>query len=131
MGSLRAILYTKAPRAARESFGRVFSLTPGYAARPPRVLTWRNELAYFVGVVMELRQIVDRYLAASGGYGKVAPLSALGLSRAEAESAFNVLDEDYNISRYFHFQCAAGANFTINGFPQTHLSIDAEIQSIL
>ncbi len=39
--------------------------------------------------------------------------------------------EDYHISRYFHFECASGANFQINGFPQTHVSIDAEIQSIL
>jgi hypothetical protein len=80
---------------------------------------------------MNLREIVEKYLAASGGYGKTVSLSSLGLSRADAEKAFDVLDEDYNISRYFHFQCAAGANFTINGFPQTHLSIDSEIQSIL
>ncbi|HXA56641.1 MAG TPA: hypothetical protein VNU84_04330 [Candidatus Acidoferrum sp.] len=80
---------------------------------------------------MSLRDIVEKYLAASGGYGKTVALSSLGLSRAEAEKAFDILDEDYNISRYFHFQCAAGANFTINGFPQTHLSIDPDIQSIL
>jgi hypothetical protein len=80
---------------------------------------------------MMLREIVDKYLAAAGDYGKTVPLSALGLSRAEAEKAFDVLDEDYNISRFFHFQCAAGANYTINGFPQSHLSIDADVQSIL
>jgi hypothetical protein len=80
---------------------------------------------------MSLREIVDRYLKAAGGYGKTVPLSALGLSQKEAESAFGVLDEDYHISRFFHFQCAAGANYTINGFPQSHLSIDAEVQSIL
>ena len=80
---------------------------------------------------MTLREVVDKYLAAAGGYGKTVPLSALGLSRAEAEKTFDALDEDYNISRFFHFQCAAGANFTINGFPQSHLSIDAEVQSIL
>jgi hypothetical protein len=78
-----------------------------------------------------LREVVEKYLAVSGGYGKVVSLSALGLSRADAEKAFNALDEDYNISRFFHFQCAAGANYTINGFPQTHLSIDSDIQSIL
>jgi hypothetical protein len=80
---------------------------------------------------MTLREIVDKYLAAAGGYGKTVPLSSLGISRADAEKAFDILDEDYNISRYFHFQCAAGANFTINGFPQSHLSIDPEIQTIL
>lgn len=80
---------------------------------------------------MTLQQIVDRYLAAAGAYGKTIPLSALGLSRNEAEQVFGVLDEDYNISRFFHFQCAAGANYTINGFPQSHVSIDADVQSIL
>ncbi|HTZ75791.1 MAG TPA: hypothetical protein VMB47_17880 [Candidatus Aquilonibacter sp.] len=80
---------------------------------------------------MSLREIVDRYLAAAGAYGKVVPLSALGLSRGEAESTFNALDEDYNISRYFHFVCAAGADYRINGFPQSHVSIDSEIKSIL
>lgn len=86
---------------------------------------------YLVNAQMSLKDIVDRYLAAAGGYGKVVPLSALGLSRGDAEKVFGVLDEDYHISRYFHFVCAAGANYTINGFPQSHLSIDAEVQSIL
>ena len=80
---------------------------------------------------MDLKQIVEKYLAASGGYGTVVSLAALGLSRADAEKALGAIDEDYNISRFFHFQCAAGANFTINGFPQTHLSIDSGIQEIL
>jgi hypothetical protein len=59
------------------------------------------------------------------------PLDALGLSAKEVEDVFSTFDEDYHISRYFHFECAAGANYQINGFPQTHVSIDAEIQSIL
>ena len=80
---------------------------------------------------MGLREIVEKYLAAAGGYGKTVPLAALGLSRADAEKALGAVDEDYNISRFFHFQCAAGANYTINGFPQTHLSIDAGVKEIL
>ena len=80
---------------------------------------------------MTLRELIARYLAISGGYGKNVALSDLGFSREDAENAFSILDEDYNISRYFHFQCAAGASYIINGFPQTHVSIDAEIQSIL
>jgi hypothetical protein len=80
---------------------------------------------------MSLREIVERYLSVAGGYGKVIPISALGLSRAEAEKSFDVLDEDYNISRFIHFVCAAGADYSINGFPQSHLSIDSDIQSIL
>jgi hypothetical protein len=80
---------------------------------------------------MTLRELVDKYLKAAGGYGKAAALSSLGLSREEVERAFGQFDEDYHISRYIHLQCAAGANYAINGFPQTHVSIDAEIQSVL
>ena len=83
------------------------------------------------GAKLELSQIVQKYLAASGGYGKPIALSALGLSAKEIEAAFGTLDEDYHISRFLHFQCSAGANYQINGFPQTHVSIDADIQSIL
>jgi len=80
---------------------------------------------------LELSQIVQKYLAVAGGYGKPIALSALGLSAKEIEVAFGTLDEDYHISRFLHFQCSAGANYQINGFPQTHVSIDAEIQTIL
>jgi hypothetical protein len=71
------------------------------------------------------------YLTVAGAYGKTVPLASLGLSPKDVENVFGSFDEDYHISRYFHFQCAAGANYQINGFPQTHVSIDAEIRSIL
>ncbi|HWW51587.1 MAG TPA: hypothetical protein VN044_07610 [Verrucomicrobiae bacterium] len=80
---------------------------------------------------MELKEIIQKYLAAAGGYGRSVPLTELALSREEIEDVFGSLDEDYHISRFFHFACAAGANFQINGFPQTHVSVDAEIESIL
>ena len=80
---------------------------------------------------LDLNQAVQTYLAAAGAYGKTVPLSSLGLSPKEIEGVFSAFDEDYHISRYFHLQCAAGANYQINGFPQSHVSIDAEIQSIL
>jgi hypothetical protein len=80
---------------------------------------------------MTLREVVDQYVAVGGGYGKPVALSSLGLSREELERTFGQLDEDYHISRFIHFQCAAGANFAINGFPQTHVSIDAEIKTVL
>jgi len=83
----------------------------------------------------ELKEIVENYLANAGGYGVSVPLSALGLSKEEIEDVFSTLDEDYHISRFFHFACAAGANYQINyqisGFPQTHVSIDADVKSIL
>jgi hypothetical protein len=78
-----------------------------------------------------LRELVEKYLAVAGSYGKSVPISALGLGREEAEHVFNALDEDYHISRYLHLQNGAGACYTVNGFPQTHVSLDLEIQSIL
>lgn len=78
-----------------------------------------------------LGRLIETYLAASGGYGKAAALSAFGLTRTETESAFSQFDEDYMISRFLRFSRGAGERYRINGFPQTHVSIDAAIQSIL
>jgi hypothetical protein len=80
---------------------------------------------------MRLNELMERYLAASGGYGKAAALSDFGLSPADTESAFSSFDEDYMISRFFHFRNQSGQSYRINGFPQTHVEIDAAIQSIL
>lgn len=80
---------------------------------------------------MKLREVVEKYLAASGGYGKAVALGSLGLSHGDAERVFSLFDEDYHISRFFHFRNDSGESFQINGFPQTHVSIDAAIQSIL
>jgi hypothetical protein len=80
---------------------------------------------------MSLRELVEKYLAAAGGYGKSVCIAALGLSREQTEQVFDILDEDYHISRFFHFSNAVGASYQINGFPQTHISIDADIQAIL
>ena len=80
---------------------------------------------------VELQELVQRYLAAAGTYGKQAPLGSLGLAKKEIEDAFSAFDEDYHVSRFFQFSCAAGPSFQINGFPQTHVTIDAEVQSIL
>lgn len=80
---------------------------------------------------MELKEVVRKYLENAGGYGRSVSLESLGLSREETESLFSAFDEDYHISRFIHFARSAGANFQINGFPQTHVSIDAKIQSIL
>ena len=82
-------------------------------------------------MTLSLRELVEKYLAAADSYGKTVSISALGLTREETEQVFDILDEDYHISRFFHFSNAAGASYQINGFPQTHISIDAEIQAIL
>jgi hypothetical protein len=82
-------------------------------------------------LIISLRELVERYLAAAGGYGKSVLISALGLSREQTEQVFAILDEDYHISRFFHFSNSVGASYQINGFPQTHITIDADIQEIL
>ena len=80
---------------------------------------------------MELRQIVEKYLASAGGFGAAVKLGVFGLSREETEKLFSALDEDYQISRFFDFSQQDGETFSINGFPQTHIAIDAAIQTIL
>jgi hypothetical protein len=81
--------------------------------------------------MMPLRALVDRYLSAAGGFGIPVALSSFALSTAETERLFSGYDEDYHISRFFHFSQDAGAQYSVNGFPATHVAIDAEIESIL
>ena len=80
---------------------------------------------------MLLTDLVKKYVAIAGEYGKFVAISSLGLSHSEAEKAFDILDEDYHISRFFHFRNDGGEAYEINGFPQTHFSIDSEVKSIL
>lgn len=80
---------------------------------------------------MRLREAVDKYKAMAGGYGRPLALAAFGLSRPETEKMFGAFDEDYQISRFFHFSSEAGETFTIDGYPQTHVTIDAEIETAL
>jgi len=80
---------------------------------------------------MQLHDVVEKYSAAAGEFGQPVALARFGLSRDETERLFSSLDEDYHISRYFHFTNADGAAFTINDFPYTHVAIDAAILEIL
>jgi hypothetical protein len=80
---------------------------------------------------MDLREAIEKYLALAGGYAKPAALAGFGLGKKETERVFSIFDEDYHISRFFHFSNTSGETFDINGFPHTHVSIDAEIQTIL
>jgi len=81
--------------------------------------------------LMSLSELVRLYLSHAGKFGEPVAISSLGLARAEAERLFSGYDEDYHISRFFHFTEATGETFSINGFPTTHVYLDAEIQSIL
>jgi hypothetical protein len=80
---------------------------------------------------MRFREMIEKYLQLGGGYGRPVALAAFGLEHAELEKVLDVLDEDYHISRFFHFSNEAGQSFNINGFPQTHITIDSEIQETL
>ena len=81
--------------------------------------------------MMPLRELVDRYLSVAVSFGIPVALSSFALGHAETEQLFSGYDEDYHISRFFHFSQDAGERFSIDGFPATHVAIDAEIQSIL
>jgi hypothetical protein len=83
------------------------------------------------GGIMTLQEAVQKYLAQTGEYGKVAALSVFGLPKKETEQVLAVFDEDYHISRFFHLRNDSGERYDVNGFPQTHVSIDAEIATIL
>jgi len=81
--------------------------------------------------MMPLSDLVGRYRALAGEFGRPVPLAAFQLGLAETERLFSSYDEDYHISRFFHFSEGAGDKFAINGIPATHVSLDAEIGTIL
>jgi hypothetical protein len=82
-------------------------------------------------ISMTLRQLVDLYLSVAGQFRQPVLLSSFQLSPAETERLFSSYDEDYHISRFFHFSESDGHKFSINGIPATHVSLDPEIDSIL
>jgi hypothetical protein len=82
-------------------------------------------------LTMSLSELVRLYRLQAGDFGQPVALAAFQLSPTETERLFSAYDEDYHISRFFHFSEASGQRFSINGFSATHVSLDAEIQSIL
>jgi len=82
--------------------------------------------------MMSLGDLVARYRSLTGGaFGAPAALSGFALSREETERIFSAYDEDYHISRFFHFSDSSGTVYTIDGERATHVAVDAEIESIL
>lgn len=82
--------------------------------------------------MMTLRELVERYRSLAGAFATPVALSSFELSAVETERIFSSYDEDYHISRFFHFSDAgSSAKFSINGIPATHVSFDAEIETIL
>ena len=81
---------------------------------------------------MDLREVIEKYKSLAGEFGQPVELARFGFSQQETEKLFGVFDEDYHISRFFHFTNVSGAAaYSINGFPQTHVAIDASISEIL
>ena len=72
--------------------------------------------------VISLRELVDRYQALAGSFGTSVALSSFNFSHAETEHLFSSYDEDYHISRFFHFTESEG---------QTHVALDSQIETIL
>jgi len=81
--------------------------------------------------MMSLQEIYRVYITIAAKSGELVPLSAFKLSANETEKLFSIFDEDYHISRFFHFGDAGGQKFSINGYAATHVAIDPEISSIL
>jgi hypothetical protein len=81
--------------------------------------------------LMPLRNLVRLYRSLARNFGEPVALSAFGLTKAETGRLFSGYDEDYHISRFFQFSEAAGEKFSINGIAATHVSLDAEIETIL
>ena len=79
----------------------------------------------------ELQQIVDRYLAVAGRFGVAVPLGSFGFSEQDTTRLFSAFDEDYQVSRFLKFSKQSGAEFSINGFPQTHVALDEAIRGLL
>jgi hypothetical protein len=81
--------------------------------------------------MLSLQELVEKYRALAGAFGTPVALSSFDLTRLEIERLFSSYDEDYHISRFFHFTEAGGETFSINGEPETHVALDADIQTIL
>ena len=87
---------------------------------------------------MSLAEMVGKYKSLTGNvFTKQVALADFGFAPLETERIFGLFDEDYHISRYFHFtldpafEKLPGGTYQINGFPQSHVSLDAEIVAIL
>jgi hypothetical protein len=81
--------------------------------------------------VSELCQIVDRYLALAAGFGAPVPLASFGFGAEETARLFSAFDEDYQVSRYMKFSRETGAEYSINGFAQTHVALNEGIRALL
>jgi hypothetical protein len=100
-------------------------------------LTSERKVALMAGEIarrapmMSLQELYRFYATIAAKPGEPVPLSAFKLPREETEKLFSIFDEDYHISRFFHFSEAGGEEYLIDGENVTHVAIDVEISSIL
>jgi hypothetical protein len=80
---------------------------------------------------ISLQELYRLYACLAAKPGEPVPLSAFKLSRAETEKVFSIFDEDYHISRFFHFRREHGDEYSINGETVTHVVMDPEIRLVL
>ncbi len=78
-----------------------------------------------------LQELYRKYTAIAAKPGEPIPLTAFQWSPEETERTFSAFDEDYHISRFFHFSNSGGQKYEIDGETVTHVAIDPEISSIL
>jgi hypothetical protein len=81
--------------------------------------------------MLTLRELVDRYDLLAHQSGEPVALSAFGLGDDETQSLFTTFDDDYHISRFFHFSNGEGKSYVIRGEPATHLFMDVAIRALL
>lgn len=81
--------------------------------------------------MLTLRELIDRYDFLAHQSGEPVALSAFGLADDETRSLFTTFDDDYHISRFFHFSNGSGKSYVIRGEPATHLFIDLAIRALL
>jgi hypothetical protein len=81
--------------------------------------------------MISLQELYRVYTTIAAKPGEAVPLSAFKWPVEEAEKLFSIFDEDYHISRFFHFTEANGEKYSINGESATHVAVDSEISTIL
>jgi len=81
--------------------------------------------------MLSLKDIVERYRKLAGRFSVPVSLACFELGTEETSAVFSSLDEDYHISRFFHFSNVAGKCFVVSGEVTTHIAIDEEIKTLL
>jgi hypothetical protein len=81
--------------------------------------------------MLTLRELVDRYDHLAHQSGEPVALSAFGVGDGETQNLFTAFDDDYHISRFFHFSNAEGKRYVIRGEAATHLFMDMAIRALL